>query len=63
MYHYKSILSQANPTVNPGIFELNRLKNDLLSLPSLIDEVLKSEDEIAELAMDFIHERDVFFLG
>ena len=61
MYTMALFLAQCKGTVSAE--QLENYKADLLSIPSLIEEVLKTEQNIANISNNLTKERDMFFLG
>ena len=43
--------------------EIKKLKDDILDLPKKVEETLKNEEQIKELAKNIVDRKDVFFIG
>ena len=43
--------------------EIKKLKDDILELPKKVEETLKNEEQIKELAKNIVDRKDVFFIG
>lgn len=55
--YFAEILNRADNKI------ITELKHELLELPSKIDDVLKNENEIMQIAKDIYKSNDAFFLG
>ena len=49
--------------LNINIEKVNELKNDILELPSKLEEVLKTSPQIQQFAQKIFKEKDIFFIG
>ena len=61
MYTLALFLAESRETLSQA--EIDIYKQGLLEIPDKIDEVMKTEEQIAKMSIDLTKETDVFFLG